>query len=287
MSITLDQQIDILFQALNRRRGSGTLPKPGCLSEVLQSKIKRLGNRFNDGTCVTISPEESLFFASAAVEMWCRSVHSFLISSALYKVSPIWASVCGYYASHYCVRALAHLLGNFQMKRGIKCVVEFKIESGEHHCYFYTKKAGDREHKYYWRVVKLNPIFANNYFFTHNPEDDNESDLAHRSMANYFDHIDHFCTFNPLNKQELIDRITHLSKVELTTIPLPNRTRFPDVENVQLIAYHRIVIFRNFLNKILGNRYNYWRVHRDPAWCREYINFQVVQAATLKSFYIN
>lgn len=287
MAVKIEQQIEILFQSLNRRRGTGTLPQPGCLSETLQSKIQRLGNKFTDGTCVQLSPEESLLFVSAAVEMWCRAVHSFLISAALYEVSPIWASVSGYYASHYCVRALAHLLGNLQMHKGVKCVVEFKIEGREHKCYFSTKKAWDREHKYYWKIVKASPLFKDNNFFTLNPEDQDQSDTAHRSMANYSDHIDHFPSFSPLDKQKLIDRISHLSKVELTTIPIPNRAKFPDIDNVQLIAYHRIVIFRSLLNKILGERYNFWKVHRNPTWCRGYINFQVVQPVSLRQFYFN
>lgn len=66
---------------------------------------------------MTVEPKVARWFTTAAVDMWLRGVHSFLISVSLTNASPIWASVSGYYSSHYVVRAFAHLLGYFQLYR--------------------------------------------------------------------------------------------------------------------------------------------------------------------------
>ena len=56
-------------------------------------------------TTIPARQKELTYFAMAAVKMWLRAVHSFLISVSLTKASPIWSSVAGYYSSHYSIRA--------------------------------------------------------------------------------------------------------------------------------------------------------------------------------------
>lgn len=251
----------------------GQSPELGDLSKMLKSQIKNLNGKVPAGHYVTIKPIEFSLFASAAIEMWERAIHSFLISAATYRISPIWSSVSGYYSSHYCVRGLAHLLGYFQIyKPSFK--VQMKVENGKFNCYYLQKKSSDGEHRFYWKTVKKSMEFENNNFFTENIETSSESDVAHRSVANYYDHINIFPQFTPLDKDELISRIERISKLPLDSVPIPKKEDFPDVNKVQLIAYCRIIIFRNYLDEILQNDNQYWKSHRNPSWCREYIDFQ-------------
>lgn len=281
MVIPFEKKIEIMFASLDRK--SVSLRRPGQLSELLRSKIKSQRTGIKNGICIQLTPEESSLFASSAVEMWHRSIHSFLISSSLHAVSPIWASVSGYYASHYCIRGLAHLLGYFQIHREMKCQAEFQISSGKHYCNFSSKNATSGEHKYYWHIVKSHSLFEKNDLFTNNPEDSDQSDVSHRSKANYFDHIGEFPAFRPLNEEELIDRIDQLEKIKSTSPPIPNRNKFPDIVNVQLVAYYRIVFFRDLVNSVLGNKYTFWKNNRNPIWGQKYINYQGAMLDNLKN----
>jgi hypothetical protein len=65
---------------------------------------------------------------------------------------------------------------------------------------------------------------------------------------------------------------------------MPRKDHYPDVENVQLIAYHRLIQFRNFLDEILGGKNIFWTNYRNPSWSREYLNFQVVKPRFLESY---
>lgn len=104
-------QIELIFNCLNKAGASNNFPEPGALSIALNKLID-----FNKGDySAIINTSDASKFATAAIEMWHRSIHSFLISASLTKSSPIWASVSGYYSSHYSVRAFAHLLGHFQL----------------------------------------------------------------------------------------------------------------------------------------------------------------------------
>ena len=116
---------------------------------------------------VGVDPSVSRLFATASVNMWLRAVHSFLISASLTGVSDIWASVAGYYSSHYSVRALAHLLGYFQLHARRK-VVKLHFENGKHLCEYISKTRASREHIAYWKLVKQASLFTSDQLFTEN-----------------------------------------------------------------------------------------------------------------------
>jgi hypothetical protein len=275
---TLEDRINILFRNLETKSPIASL---GYLSSELNILVDKANKDNVDA--LNISTKISSLYATAAVEIWLRGIHSFLISSSLTDVSPIWASVSGYYASHYCVRGLAHLLGFFQLHRR-KRTVRIDIEGGKYCCYIDKKGGSGGEHKYYWKVVKDNNRFLNNPFFTLNEEGGSASDSGHRNIANYFDHINGFTYFSPLNKETLKQRVDHLSKIELSSAPIPRKENYPDVESVQLIAYHRIIIFRRFLDEILGGQNGFWKIHRNPGWCIDFLNFQVLTPRFLKVY---
>jgi len=222
-------------------------------------------------------------FTTAAVDIWMRSVHSFLVSASLTEVSPIWASVAGYYSSHYAVRALAHLLGFFQLFSR-KRIARLELGGGNYVCTFNPKKAGEREHRIYWQIVKDDRHFSADPFFTeYNPAID-ESDVAHRDRANYADHLSPmFPIFRPLNAETLRSRIDRISEIPFTSPPIPRVSRYPDVESVQIIAYHRLVRFRDLVDSVVGNGNRFWNVHRNPTWARDYMDFQLTEELELRS----
>jgi hypothetical protein len=63
--------------------------------------------------------------------------------------------------------------------------------------------------------------------------------------------------------------------------PLPRFDKFPDVEYVQLIAYHRIVHFRRLLDEALGAKNRFWNVHRSPSFASGIIDFQLAEGRGL------
>lgn len=281
MPLEINKQITSLFHGLDSTRSISSLPPPGYLSQIL---CTRLGKRriTSAGVYEVIRLQDATLFASAAVEIWLRGVHSFLISAGVNKISPIWASVCGYYSSHYCIRALAHLLGFFQIRRK-SCIVKIEIEGGatnyRYRCHFNNKP--NREHVVYWKIVKDSPQFSSDPLLRTNLEDSDES--MHRAKANYYDHVNHFYQFSPLDRQELKNRISWVSKTPLTAAPVFDQSKFPEVDKVQLVAYHRIILFRKFLDGILGSRSRYWNYYRTPSWSSGYLDFQIVQAEGLES----
>jgi hypothetical protein len=266
-SLPLEKKIEIFFEGLKGTAGS--LPPPGSLSNEFNALVHRAHT-----TSIEIFPVVTTMLTTCAVEMWLRGVHSFLISASLTESSPLWAAVTGYYASHYCVRGLAHILGFYQLYRK-RVILQIDIDNGKHICHILTKKARDSEHKFYWRVVKQDSNFIKDPLFVVNPEDEDESDAAHRNKANYADHINRFPNFKPLEEQFLKERIKKLSSIQLSSVPIPNREKFPDIDSVQLIALHRIIKFRRVINDVLGGSNRFWNVHRNPSWCMGYLDFQV------------
>jgi hypothetical protein len=260
-----------MFADLNRQSAAGALPTPGTLADLLSRHV--VGS--SPTTIVAAHPRELTYFATAAVEMWLRSVHSFLISVSLTRASPIWASVAGYYSSHYSVRAFAHLFGVFHLHKKRRIVrldkqanrLVFRIE---------RKQGNDREHKFYWRYVSEHPQLAADPFFYASHDDTPRSDGAHRNRANYSDHVDRFPVFLPLEVRYLSDRVERISNMELTDIPVPSADDFPDLDNVQVIAYHRIVKFRRFVDEAVGLGNRFWRVQRNPSWCPNTLKFSLV-----------
>jgi hypothetical protein len=267
------------FTPLNNEVAVNTFPPPASLSQALSLALPT----GSTGTATrNASPEVVKMFTTAAVNMWMRAVHSFLVSASLTKVSPVWASVAGYYSSHYSVRALAHLLGFFQLFTR-KRVVHLRLQGTRYICSFDPKTAGDREHRVYWKIVKKDPHFLSDPFFTDNNSAVDQSDVAHRDRANYADHLPHFPIFQPLDAVALRARIDRISDIEFGSPPVPRVSRYPDIEAVQIIAYHRLVRFRDLIDTVIGTGNRFWDVHRDPTWARKFMDFQLTEQETLRS----
>lgn len=273
----LKKRLEVVFAPLNRIGAEKAFPSPSSLSDTLEKLIPT-----KDVSSVAVRPQVASLFATAAVEVWLRAVHSFLVSASLTDASPIWASATGYYSSHYTVRALAHLLGHFQLFRR-KRIVHLDIQKGGCICSFDSKQGADREHRLYWRLVKRDPHFVSDPLFTENNSELDASDVGHRDRANYADHLFQFPSFRALDAAVLKVRVQFISQIEFTTPPIPKRSRFPDVESVQVIAYHRIVKFRQFLDEVLGGSNRFWKVHRNPSWSGGMIDFQLTEQVGLAS----
>jgi hypothetical protein len=269
------EQLLATFVPLNAVAAARAFPAPSTLSISLEKLIPKDGT-----TRRNIDAQTASYFSTAAVDMWLRSVHSFLISASLTEASPIWASVSGYYSSHYAVRGLAHLLGNFQLFKR-KRVIELRWENPRYVCFFRTKDAGDAEHKLYWKLLKSSILFRNDGIFTDNKPDSEFSDVRHRNHANYSDHLAPYPVFRPLDEATLKTRIEYISKIVLNAPPLPRFKHFPDIEYVQLIAYHRIVRFRALLDEVLGGKNRFWNVHRNPSFVSGFMDFQLAESEGL------
>ena len=272
---TFRTQLAATFKLLQSQAAANSFPPPRALADRLRKLIPRDGTTFSD-----VDARGASHFCTAAVDVWLRGVHSFLVSASLTEASPIWASVCGYYASHYSVRGIAHLLGYFQLFRD-KCLVQMNLDRGKYVCNFTRKNAGDGEHKLYWKLVKKNVNFSHNELFTENNPDSDTSDIRHRNHANYSDHLLAYPAFKPLDNQTLKNRVEYISKIVFDAPPLPRFDKFPDVEYVQLIAYHRIVHFRRLLDEALGAKNRFWNVHRSPSVASGIIDFQLAEGRGL------
>ena len=284
MTVSIDPElqahINSLFDPLNNLAAVNAFPPPSALSQAL-SALLPVGSK--QATTRNVSLETAKLFATAAVNMWMRAVHSFLVSASLTDISPIWASVAGYYSSHYAVRATAHLLG-FSQLFARRRIVRLEVQGRRYVCTFDPKATGDREHRFYWRIVKKDPHFAGDAFFTENAVLGEKSpDVAHRDHASYADHLPQFPTFRPLDKDALKSRIDRISEIEFSAPPIPQVSRYPDIEAVQIVAYHRLVRFRDLLDAILGDKNRFWNIHRIPSWAREFMDFQLTPEGTLRS----
>lgn len=277
---SIRNHVEIAFRPLNQKAAAHAFPDRGALSLELSKRVPA-----KEATSLTVPVDQSvsMLFATASVDMWLRAVHSFLISASLTATSHIWASVVGYYSSHYSVRALAHLLGYFQLhtkKKIVKCYVG----DGQYLCDYVKKTGADREHTAYWRLVKRTPLFASDQLFTENIVGRNVfSDVAHRDRANYMDHLCDFPKFIPLDVVTLKNRIDRISGIEFSVPPIPDAERYPDVESVQIIAYHRLVRYRDLVDTILGGGNRFWSVHRNPPWAQDFVNYQLTEQASLRS----
>ncbi len=267
------------FRLLDNVPASRTLPAPATLATTIGRTAE---SAKKDGPARRVPPATAASFGTAAVEIWLRGVHSFLISSSLTAASPVWAAVSGYYSSHYSIRGIAHLLGYFYLfNRGMVTRLEVGPYNG-YSCSFLSKPKGTSagsEHLIYWTLVKRDGIFVDDPLFTENlqKQDVDESDVGHRNFANYIDHIGRYPTFHPLDENTMKNRINFLSNIALTDIPIPRRSKFPDTETVQLIAYHRLVSFRKILDEILGNSNRFWNVHRNPTFATNFLDFQLAE----------
>jgi hypothetical protein len=275
----LKQRIERSFDLLRSKAAASSMPSPASLSNALTKNIK--GKKIKDSVNIHIAPLVATMFTTAAVEMWLRAVHSFLISASLTDVSPIWSSVSGYYSSHYSIRAHAHTLGYFQLYEQ-KCNVHLGIDKhGKYICTFSKKNSNDREHKYYWKTVKQDKCFTANDLFTLNNTRDLFSDCGHREHANYSDHLNGFPQFHPLDQVALKRRIDKISTIEISSHQIPEVSKYPDLEAVQVVAYHRLVHFRCMVDEVIGGKNSFWNVNRNPNWAWHWTNFQLVQARVL------
>lgn len=273
----LQAQIKSAFLPLNKS-GARTFPSGMSLSlalEQLAPSGKASANK-------TVDPEIAQLFATASVDIWLRALHSLVISASLTASSPIWAAVSGYYASHYAIRALAHALGYFQLYKKKK-IVRLKLHRGKYFCVFDPKGGNDREHQLYWKSVKQDPHFVGDPLFTRNDPGSDNSDVGHRERANYADHLYYFPQFHPLDLEETKVKFNFISNISFRTPPIPRISKFPDTEAVQVIAYHRIVKFRRFVDEILGSDSRFWSVHRSPSWASSVVDFQLVEQAGLEA----
>ena len=258
----------------------GKFPASASLAEALRKEAdrKRPG---------AVSPQLAANFGTAAVDIWHRSVHSFLISTALTDASPMWASVSGYYSSHYSVRGIAHLLGYFCLFTR-RTVARLVIgPRGGYSLSFLKKLPGINargEHQRYWALVKRDPVFQGDPLFTENRQDTDESDSAHRNYASYIDHLCKYPVFHPLDQEAIQLRIDKISKIVFDDTPIPRRSKFPDVEYVQVVAYHRLVSFRKALDEVLGDSNRFWRVHRNPSFAASYMNYQLAEGSGLSQY---
>jgi hypothetical protein len=245
-------------------------PAPGTLGNRLSSL---LGN-----PNPTLPQDQWRLLASAGVEMWHRAIHSFVCSVALTQASPLWASVTGYYSSHFVMRAFAHCLGlfkSFARRRTIQIVI------GAGHFLVSDANMKQGEHAFYWKAIKEHPSFASNPLFRENNERDLHSDSAHRTFANYVDHVDTFIPITFPERAWIANYIEKISRIRLHSITEPSRDDYPDLQNVQILAFQRIVAFYDFLDsRIPSNRF--WAIHRRPAWCRDIMIFQIEESDTTR-----
>ena len=276
MDKELETRLHVMFAGLNRQSAADSFPAPGTLADLLSHHA----DSSSASKTIAATPQIRNYFATAAVEMWLRSVHSFLISASLTKASPIWSSVAGYYSSHYAIRGFAHLFGTFQLHKKGR-IARLDKDGGQ---VVLEKKGKDGEHKFYWKEVIKHPQLAKDPFFYPNAED--KADGGHRNKMNYWDHICRYPVFQPLEIQTLQDRVERISTIRFSSIPTPRAddNYFPDIDNVQIIAYHRIVKFRRLVDEACSaNRF--WKVQRTPSWCPSTLmNFSVVDSVFLELY---
>lgn len=270
MDSALQKQITVMFAALKARSAANAFPTLGSLSRFLTSHCTPPTQ-----TTFAAKPGDLTLFATASVEMWLRAVHSFLISASLTEASPVWSSVAGYYSSHYSIRAFAHLFGLFHVHK-TRCLIQIASDGNGWVFQINKKNAHDREHKLYWKYLHEHRELSGDPFFYPNREDIPGSDCSHRNRANYADHVNCFPVFRPLDEQYLSRRIQKIAEFELSDVPTPNAERFPDIEAVQVIAYHRIVKFRQLVDQTVGPTHRFWAVQRTPSWKPKTLTFEVI-----------
>ena len=263
------QLVPALFLELDSQKKPGWFPSAGMLADELRKKLPKEASSFR------FPSSESILFATAAVEMWLRAVHSFLISNSLEKASPIWSSISGYYASHYVMRAFAHLHGHFLLR---KRKIHVKISHGKGKSFVCdVVKESNNEHTFYWKLVNSAPMFAQDCLFSDNNDPLLPTDSSHRGYANYWDHVNNFHDFITLSEDYLIERIKRVSDLVTYSPTFPDHRKYPDLDSVHIVAYARIVRFRSYLDNLIGTRNKYWRYYRDPSWFTKYLDFQTME----------
>ncbi len=266
MALT-DKQIIDLFRVLDTGRPD-RLPPP----RELASTLYRARSRGQGGA---ISQTQLTYFVTASVEMWHRALHSFLIAAGLYRASELWASVAGYYASHYSMRAFAHLFGFFALYRR-RAFLEVAYVEGRCRCLPVSGLLDELrgEHRFYWAVVRRQQRFQGEALFTDNDDSRDESDASHRGYANYVDHVDRFGRYASCDREELRTSVARIARTAIDgPIAIPDRSRYPDLATVLSIGYLRIRRYRMLLDELVGTRGTFWRYHRSPTWSEGLVAF--------------
>jgi hypothetical protein len=149
-------------------------------------------------------------------------------------------------------------------------VIQVVAKNGSFVCTLTKTKLG--EHAFYWNAVKGklqgNPIFHDNN------EHDMKSDSAHRTFANYTDHVGSFSPVKFPALETIAESVEKISRIRLGSVTSPSREGFPDLQNVQILAFQRIIAFQDFLDSRVSNN-RFWRAHRRPTWCNNVMVFQV------------
>lgn len=265
-----DRIIELSFGKLDKPNAKMDFPKCGILSKHIHALLDNKGG----GSLPILSHKHSPLLASAGVEMWHRAIHSFLWSVALTNSSPLWASVSGYYSSHFVMRAFAHSMGIFK-SFSRNAAIQVLAENGQFICsQLASGKKGKGEHAFYWKAVKGHPKLLSNDLFRENSERDTESDSSHRTFANYTDHLNSFLPLEFPALSAVAEGIERISRIRLHSVTTPSRDDYPDLQNVQILAFQRIVAYQDYIDeKVPKNRF--WRAHRRPGWCKDVMIFQV------------
>jgi hypothetical protein len=173
-------------------------------------------------------------------------------------------------------------------------MVRLQLKTGRYVCSCHRKKG--REHQIYWNTVKTDQHFAADPFFAQkkpqdakrheNPKDPKPQDnleVDHRDWAQYIDHLPQLPAFKPLDKEALKGRINRISDIPFDAPPIPQIGKDLDVDSVQVIAYHRLVRVRAFLDAALGDDNAFWNAYRNPPSTIEFMDFQLTEGRTLHS----
>ena len=261
-------QIQRLFTALDGWTPD-QFPARMALSQLLNESLKTKESAM-------LSEQQAVLFATAAVEMWQRAVHSLITAMAIRTSSEIWACVSGYYASHYSVRAFAHLFGYFSLYFQRRLFIELSPWGPRYQCRTVDPHRARKEHQFYWTQIKKLPEFAGDPLFTNNDDRVPLSDASHRGFASYMDHLNRFVQHEVLDRDQVRRGIIDLAYTALegeATISIPNRERYPDVGTVLSVAYLRIYKFREYLDDLLPTGGRFWIRHRTPPWCTDLLSF--------------
>ena len=261
-----DQIIELSFGKLDKANAKMDFPETGSLSNHLNGLIAGMGT-----TSPILNHKYSPMLASAGVEMWHRAIHSFLWSIALTNGSPLWSSVSGYYSSHFVMRAFAHSMGIFKSFTK-KEVIQVIVNNGQFVCSPVGWGKDRGEHEFYWKAVKEHPKFLSNDIFRINNQKDIKSEASHRTFANYTDHLNSFVPIDFPSPLAVAETIEKISRIRLGSFP--SREDYPDLQNVQILAFQRIVAYQDFIDeKVYKNRF--WKAHRRPSWCKYLMRYQV------------
>lgn len=255
------------------------MPQRASLGEAIEARVRQYleANRIQKlpSLDVVLSGDFALasLFSTAAIEVWQRAVHALIVSCAISRASQQWSVVSGYYSSHYCVRAYAHLGGILLLYR-LKRVAKIELTGSGYNLHMIKKNGSDREHALYWKETSTCEFFGLGRLASRNDDDESPNDARQRNIANYYDHVDAFRGVESATIEMARDRLYQLATLRLPENPLPRAEHYPDLDRIHLAAYYRIIRFRDYMDGLLESSSSYWNAHRDPQWARGLMTFQ-------------